>query len=151
MTSLPRCCISSIRRAVFFSGVDPTRMISDISCARAMGLIRRTDNGGVASAHAHPALPAHGLTLHPGYPNPYRGAGSGAFTIPFTLAVSQDVMLSLHDALGRRLTTQSLGRFSAGDHRATLPASIMNGLLPGTYFYRLRASERMVAGRVVVQ
>jgi len=114
------------------------------------GTIRRTDNGGVASASGHPVLPSTALELAPGYPNPWRG-GSGGVTVPFRLAAAQSVTLSLHDLLGRRLSVFDLGPHSAGRHTAMLPSSLMNGLQPGVYVYRISAGDLYRAGRIMVR
>jgi len=114
------------------------------------GTIRRTDNGGVASASGHPVLPSTALELAPGYPNPWRG-GSGGVTVPFRLAAAQSVTLSLHDLLGRRLSVFDLGPHSAGRHTAMLPSSLMNGLQPGVYVYRISAGDVYRAGRIMVR
>lgn len=113
------------------------------------GTIRRTDNGGIAFASGRPALPSASLELAAGYPNPYRGGGSGV-TVPFRLATAQSVTLSLHDLHGRRLTSLELGPHSAGAHSALLPSSLMRGLRPGVYVYRISAGDMYRMGRVMV-
>ncbi len=114
------------------------------------GLIRRTDNGGIASAPSLAALPAV-LQLQPGYPNPYSRARHDAVTVPFTLAHPANVTLTLYDMLGRPAATLERSSLGAGTHSILIDRSTLVTLAPGMYLYRIRAGAAVLTGRVHVQ
>jgi len=80
-------------------------------------------------------LPA-AISLKQNYPNPF----NPTTVIPYTLARSEDVRLTVHDALGREMRTLVNAREGAGEHRVEFDA---RGLASGIYFYTLRASGRV--------
>lgn len=114
------------------------------------GLIRRTDNGGIASAPGLAAFPA-GLQLQPGYPNPYARTRHDAVTVPFTLERPADVTLTLYDMLGRPAATIERGSLGAGAHSIAIDRSALVTLAPGMYLYRIRADAGVRTGRILVQ
>ena len=76
-------------------------------------------------------------------PNPF----GEATTLQFSLVKQQQISLTLYDALGRRIRTETRS-LAAGTHdwrldRKTLPRS-------GTYTYHLRGMDYRAAGRLVV-
>ncbi|MDT8325048.1 MAG: T9SS type A sorting domain-containing protein [Bacteroidota bacterium] len=114
------------------------------------GMIRRTDNGGIASAPALAAMPA-GLQLQPGYPNPYTRARHDAVTVPFTLARPARVTLTLYDMLGRPAATLERGGLEAGTHNIVIDRSTLVTLAPGMYLYRIRAGAELQTGRILLR
>ena len=66
------------------------------------------------------------------WPNP---AGDQV-SFAFELREAAGVTLELHDALGRHVISQDLGRMAAGEHRRDIA---LNGLAPGTYTWTLSA------------
>ena len=79
---------------------------------------------------------ADGFRLEQNYPNPAL-LSSGRTTVTLFLPDAQDIRLVLHDALGRPVQTAAEGRFAAGRHFIEID---LNGLQPGTYFYRCVAN-----------
>ena len=74
------------------------------------------------------------FTLARAYPNPFRTST----TIGYDLRHAAPVMLSVYDALGRRVRLLSLGMQAAGPHQIHLAA---DGLAPGLYLYELRTPD----------
>lgn len=96
---------------------------------------------GLSSATIHPVLP-----LTPSlsaYPNPFNSNTQLQFSLPF----SQDVSLTLYDALGRQVTTLVNERLAAGTHNANWQAE---GVASGTYFARLKYGETQVTHKLVL-
>ena len=114
------------------------------------GLIRRTDNGGIADAHAFPALP-DALQLQPGYPNPYSLREHTTVTVPFTLTKASSVRLTLFDMLGRPAATIDRGQLASGDHSIVLDRGTLVTLRAGMYLYRLEAGAQAMTGRIVIK
>jgi photosystem II stability/assembly factor-like uncharacterized protein len=114
------------------------------------GLIRRTDNGGVASVPVQTATPST-LDLHAGYPNPFSASMHVDFMIPFSLEHRASVQFTLFDMLGREVTNIHRGETSAGTHAFTLPRSLLLGLPPGIYLYRLQAAEEIRIGKLTLR
>jgi ligand-binding sensor domain-containing protein len=80
--------------------------------------------------------------LKQNYPNPF----NPRTTIEFELPVASQVILSVHDMLGREVSVLVDEKRDAGAHEITFEAS---GLSSGAYFYRLRAGD-FVQTRVCV-
>ncbi len=83
----------------------------------------------------------HSFTLSQNYPNPF----NPGTTITFDLQRPQQVNLTLHDLLGRRIRVLASGVRSAGPNDVTVDGS---GLTSGVYFYRLQ-TEDGTASRVM--
>ncbi len=66
------------------------------------------------------------------YPNPF----SRSTTIPYHLASTADVELTIFDAIGRRVAVLVDAQQSGGSHRVTWDTTLMPS---GAYFYRLKA------------
>jgi photosystem II stability/assembly factor-like uncharacterized protein len=79
--------------------------------------------------------PPSGLTLDPGFPNPF----SGETTLAFTLPAPARVRLAVYDALGRRVRTLFDGPAPAGTTRLTWDGADGGGrpLAAGIYLARL--------------
>ena len=74
------------------------------------------------------------LMLGAAYPNP----ATRSLTVPYRLAESSEVELSIYDVLGRRVVELVSARQPEGSHEATLDAS---ALAAGVYVIRLRAGD----------
>ncbi|MDP2651466.1 MAG: T9SS type A sorting domain-containing protein, partial [bacterium] len=86
-------------------------------------------------------LPAE-FTLHPAYPNPF----NPSTTIPVELSETGKVVLTVYDALGRKVRTLVSGLMTAGRHEIRFDAA---GLPSGTYLVtaigeRTRAHTKVV-------
>ena len=79
--------------------------------------------------------------LLPAWPNP----SAGTATIGFELSVPATIRLTLHDALGRELAVIAEGHMPQGRQMHAITTSEYRS---GIYFYRLRASNRSVWGRL---
>ena len=81
-------------------------------------------------------------------PNPFAGESS----IRFSLPVSSDIRLTLHDVLGRVVRTLAEGWFPAGPH--AIPWTVRNhaGLpvAPGVYLARLVTEGERGTTKIVV-
>jgi hypothetical protein len=63
---------------------------------------------------------AGGFMLGQSYPNP---VGDGALAVvPFTTDRAAAIVITLHDALGREVSTLADGDFAPGEHRVEFPA-----------------------------
>lgn len=77
------------------------------------------------------------------WPNPARGATTVTVTLPCT----DEVTVTVHDALGRRILTLHEGSLPAREHAFRLNAG---GLAGGTYFVRVSARASSVTRPLVV-
>lgn len=75
-------------------------------------------------------------------PNPT----AGLVRFAFDLATAADVSVMLFDALGRRVASVDGRSLNAGPHEMALDVD----LAPGLYVWRLRAGDRVEAGRLTV-
>lgn len=67
--------------------------------------------------------------------------------VAYTLPAAGDILLAVYDISGRRMTVVESGFRSAGLHQAGWNAS---ALVPGVYFYRLRANGVVVSRSVLI-
>ncbi|UCC79268.1 MAG: T9SS type A sorting domain-containing protein [Candidatus Zixiibacteriota bacterium] len=74
------------------------------------------------------------ITLHQNYPNPF----NANTTISFTLLEPRNIMLSIYDLLGRKISVLADGYFDAGIHDITFDAG---DLTSGIYFYNLKTGD----------
>ena len=81
-------------------------------------------------------LQGDGPSLGRNYPDPF----SVSTQIPYYLPEDARIQLSLHDVLGRHMTTLYEGHMQAGNHLYTLDGSRLS---PGVYFYQLRIEGEM--------
>ncbi|PAP75994.1 glycosyl hydrolase [Rubrivirga marina] len=94
----------------------------------------------LATAEADgPEAPTDHATITP---NP----SAGPVTLRLDLGAAADVVVETFDALGRRVGRQSLGTMPAGSLAVALAAPAV----PGPYFVRVTAGDRVVRGRFVV-
>lgn len=96
---------------------------------------------------AEPSVPGAGLL--PAFPNPF-DAGT---TIRYQLAVSGPVGLTVVDVLGRRVRElRRSAQAPAGSYTVPWDGRDQSGhrVAPGTYFVRLRTSERTATGKLTV-
>ena len=78
------------------------------------------------------AVPTAGVTLGRNYPNPF----AGTTTIPFALAASAHVRITVHDVLGREIAVVTDQTWPSGAHDVAFDG---RSLPAGAYFYRLEA------------
>jgi hypothetical protein len=73
--------------------------------------------------------------LHQNFPNPF----NPTTTIAFDLPISSEIILTIHDILGRRVRVLYSGRLNAGSHSLVWDAKDQNGisLSTGVYVYRI--------------
>lgn len=76
------------------------------------------------------------------YPNP----ADQQLTLEYTLAATDEVRISLHDALGREVRLLSDARQQGGQYRLPIQRE---GLAPGIYVVRVQLADRVNALRVV--
>lgn len=114
------------------------------------GLIRRTDNGGVASAGESTPIP-EALTVLPGYPNPLSRADASTFTLPISLTEAASVDIHILDMLGREITSHHRERMSPGIQHISLDMQAMRKQPPGMYLYRVRAGDAVRAGKLLLR
>ncbi len=83
------------------------------------------------------------FALGAAYPNPFRSAA----TVPFAVAESGRVRLSVFDVLGRRVAVLADGEMAAGAHRATFDG---NRLASGVYLVVLEADGQRQSQKVML-
>ena len=77
------------------------------------------------------------------YPNPF----NPSTMIPFALAERGEVLMTVHDLLGRDVRTLVRGVMEAGEHRMEFRA---DGLATGVYLCRLRSGPAIAVRRMLV-
>lgn len=80
--------------------------------------------------HTEADRPEAAFTLHPNYPNPFRGST----TLSYELRASGSITLEVFDLLGRRVRTVHEGWRMSGSHTTAFEPA---GLPPGLYLVRL--------------
>ncbi|MEM6327582.1 MAG: T9SS type A sorting domain-containing protein [Bacteroidota bacterium] len=101
--------------------------------------IRLTRGGSVSTD----TPPGDAFALRPPVPNPTRGLAR----VRYTLAEAGDARVSVHDLLGREVTTLADGAHTSGSHEASVDT---NRLAPGVYLVRLSQGERLTTTRLTV-
>ncbi len=88
------------------------------------------------------------LALEANRPNPF----NPETTIRFSLPEASDVSLDVYDIGGRLVETIASGRFEAGRHQAIWLGVDSEGrpAASGTYFYRLRAGDKVLTGKMTL-
>ncbi|MFZ0390458.1 MAG: T9SS type A sorting domain-containing protein, partial [Calditrichia bacterium] len=86
--------------------------------------------------------------LFANYPNPF----NSTTTITFALRQSEQVQLTVYDALGRKLTELVNSRMPAGEHRLHWNGTDRRGraLPSGIYFYRLHLGDRVFSRKMML-
>ncbi len=83
------------------------------------------------------------FTLTQNYPNPF----NPTTLITFALPEPSDVILTVHDYLGREVTTVVNRYMTAGTHSVSFDSK---GLSSGVYFYRIRAGGNSAIKKMIV-
>lgn len=83
------------------------------------------------------------FTLEPNYPNPF----NPQTTIGYSLPEATHVHIAVYDALGREVAVLVDGPRPAGRHETIFDAA---RLTSGMYFYRMRASNQVRTGRMLL-
>lgn len=98
-----------------------------------------------------PGVAGAGVTLEQNAPNPMRGSTAISFTIPGTRALP--VELELYDTRGGRVATILRETVQPGRRTVRIGREVSPGirLASGTYFYRLRAGESVMAKGMQVE
>jgi hypothetical protein len=88
------------------------------------------------------------LALEANNPNPF----NPETTIRFSLPEASDVSLDVYDIGGRLVETIVRGHFEAGRHEAVWLGLDSDGrpAASGTYFYRLRAGDKVLTGKMTL-
>lgn len=84
-----------------------------------------------------------GWTLESAYPNPF----NPSTTIVYHAPEASRVLLTVHDALGRRVATLVDGIVPAGKHETTFEGK---GLASGVYLYALRTGSQHIVRRMTL-
>ncbi|MCB2205604.1 T9SS type A sorting domain-containing protein [bacterium] len=85
-----------------------------------------------------------GFLMAQNYPNP-ASIATGMTTVALQMADAGTLQLDLYDALGRKIRTVAEGQYAKGRHFIEVS---LDGLVPGTYFYRLSAGAHMEMRRM---
>jgi len=114
------------------------------------GLVRLyqgTEDVGIRSGEMLVSLPVSARLGVP-FPNPF----NPTITVPFVLALSGQVDLSVYDVRGRRISRLAAGEYPAGEHRVIWRGRDDRGIdMPsGIYFLRLRAGCVSETGKVTL-
>ena len=81
--------------------------------------------------------------LYQNYPNPF----NPKTIINYKLPITNDVGLTIYNALGQKIATLVSGRKEAGNHRVEWDAS---GFASGVYYYNLRAGEFVAVKKMIL-
>jgi len=111
----------------------------DVLIGSGDGLVRLyqgVESAGIEPGEPHRSLPVAGRLL-PAYPNPF----NPSLTIPFELSRAGEVILSIHDLRGRRISTLADRFYRAGRYEVVWQGRNDRGqrLPSGVYFVRLSA------------
>lgn len=89
-----------------------------------------------------------GEPLHQNHPNPFNPTTE----ITFSLNREGPVVLTIHDAAGKRVRTLVNHRMSPGHHSETWDGrdSMGNTVATGVYFYWLRAGSQVLTRKAVL-
>lgn len=90
----------------------------------------------------NPPQPLSGLSLH-SFPNPVASTS----TVRFNLPTAGEIVLTVHDLLGRRVRTLVTGSHGAGEHIAAFNSS---GLNPGLYLLSLQQGTRKIVRKMLI-
>lgn len=113
---------------------------------RALSLLTTSGGNGVVAVSNEAGTPdetASGIALAPNAPNPFRQRTA----LTYRLDAPGEVVLTVHDLLGREVARLVDGPEAAGEHTATFDAS---GLASGVYVARLRVGPEVEVRRMTV-
>lgn len=105
--------------------------------------VRYTNSGIPSAVFMNGKEMPKNFTLEQNYPNPFNPGTA----ISYRLSAVSDVQLTVHNALGQKVSTLVNGRQKAGSHSVTFNAA---GLASGVYFYRLRLGNGKVLSRKMI-
>ncbi len=89
-----------------------------------------------------PELPS-GIVLHQNYPNPFNPTTK----INYHLTESTDILLTVHDLLGRKVATIAQGPAAPGEHNIVFDATSLSS---GVYIYRLTTSYQSFTRKMTI-
>ncbi|HEX7070910.1 MAG TPA: FlgD immunoglobulin-like domain containing protein [Rhodothermales bacterium] len=117
----------------------PDQLFYQCSFHPLMGGVINVVSGGTAAEREE--LP-DAIRLDQNYPNPFNPSTQ----IAFTLESSQEITLSVFDALGREIRTLASGTYPAGTHSITWDGTTADGAEApsGSYLYRLETPDAAV-------
>ena len=131
----------------------PLRRLKAENAAVAIDIEITEDTDNVQAAPAAPRTPAE-TALFPNYPNPF----NPETWIPYQLAKSADVTLTLYDVRGVMVRRLALGHQAAGFYRSRGRAAHWDGrnqlgekVATGLYFYTLTAGDFTATGKMLIQ
>ena len=131
----------------------PLRRLKEKNAAVAIDIEITEDTDNVQAAPAAPRVPAE-TALFPNYPNPF----NPETWIPYQLAKSADVTLTLYDVRGVMVRRLVLGHRPAGFYRSRGRAAHWDGrnqlgekVATGLYFYTLTAGDFTATGKMLIQ
>jgi len=111
-------------------------------------MIRAVSNSSVAIVEAEDGAHPEKFALAQNYPNPF----NPQTTIEYTMPQTGKVLLSIYDALGRRVRNFDMGIQGVGQHQVVWNGSDDSGLpVPsGVYFYRLTTGDRTQSRKMLL-
>ena len=131
----------------------PLRRLKAENATVAIDIDITGDTQNVQAAPAATRVPAE-TVLFPNYPNPF----NPETWIPYQLAKSADVTLTLYDVRGVMVRRLVLGHQAAGVYRSRGRAAHWDGrnafgekVASGLYFYTLTAGEFTATGKMLIQ
>lgn len=84
----------------------------------------------------------HSINIYPCYPNPFNSSTTLSYYIPTT----EDVRISLYNALGELTTVLFNGNLNSGYHKLVINA---NGLVSGVYFIVFNTDDIQLVSKIV--
>ena len=130
-------------RAIAFTPDGNTAYVGLWDVLGAYPSIKKFVRAGTTAIHRDPVAIPHSFTLGQAYPNPFNPQAN----IEFELKEAAIARLTVHDVLGRKVSTLVDEPLSAGRYTATFTAS---HLPSGTYLYRLIVAGHMLTGKMVL-
>ncbi len=128
----------------FSEGLYDATLIMDLSISRANRAIRAVTHGNGVFERSLIATPTtvaenrqavpEGFGLQQNYPNPFNPMTVIGYRVP----VQSHIVITVHDAAGREISSLVNDRMDAGYHSVTFDAT---ALASGTYFYRMTAGN----------
>ena len=131
----------------------PLRRLKAENASVAIDIEITEDTNNVQAAPSAPRVPVE-TALFPNYPNPF----NPETWIPYQLAKSADVTLTIYDVKGREVRRLALGHQAAGVYYSRGRAAYWDGrnafgekVATGLYFYTLTTGEFNATGKMLIQ
>ena len=131
----------------------PLRRLKAENAGVAIDIEITEDTNNVQAAPSAPRVPVE-TALFPNYPNPF----NPETWIPYQLAKSADVTLTIYDVKGREVRRLALGHQAAGVYYSRGRAAYWDGrnafgekVATGLYFYTLTTGEFNATGKMLIQ